>query len=347
MTNTSTEGRLPRNRRITEPFYPLTWKQALQDYQDGMLTPRGLIYCYFATHLRPGTEIQVEVDQLCALLKLHEATYYRAIGALKAKKKLNIKRGQMKVGMPEIPSLYAQSQSCEFDSQLSEFDSQLSEFDSQSCENGNGTKPIQDEPSRSCANVPNRSNRSLKQTIGTEEEVPPTHPVQTAIDREAIGTGSQDPLELKIESLSAPIKEAGIRPNKTIQTALAELLFTQDSAAAARTVENALSALREQEAKRTVRNPGGFFLAALRRSFTANGAKAEARQRRQADSPCFNQVSVVVNQALQQGDRDFALARLQQLWTEGYQDLVEELCLAWKRDWQFIITNQGVSNADS
>jgi hypothetical protein len=92
-------------------------------------------------------------------------------------------------------------------------------------------------------------------------------------------------------------------------------------------VENAISALQEQQGK--VRNPGGFFVAALKRQFTSNEAKRDARQ---SNSPDLNQVSASIDQALLRGDRAWAVGKLQALWNEGWKEEVEELCLL-RRDW--------------
>jgi hypothetical protein len=182
-----------KQRRIQNPFYPITWLQALQDYQDGILTPRGLIYCYFMTHLRLGTETQVDVDELCKLLKLGTATYYRAVGALKGKGRLNIRRGQMRVSVPEIQSLQALSQSRESDYQSRESDYQSRESDYQSRESdyqsresANGTEPSQDRDFLNCENVPNKSKQIFKFKNRT---VPPSHPVlKTLTERDLVQT---------------------------------------------------------------------------------------------------------------------------------------------------------------
>lgn len=287
------------SRRIDEPFYAVTWGQAQYDYQDGILTPRGLIYLYFRTHLKPGAETQINVDDLCETLGIHEATYYRAIGALKGRKRLNIRRGQMTVGIPEITAQYAQSQSCESNSQLCESNSQdcdsnsqICDSDSQSCENGNQVNALSVTVSRKSANVPNRST-DLKDL--NKQLVPPTHPVDPGIDKEGIGTDPpapntpiaqqwqpdewepQDPLEVEVATLLNVVREAGLNPNKTISKTIADLLLVQGSAAAATIVRNAVSALEEQQIKGKVRNPSGFLVSALRKGYTGNRHKQQVR----------------------------------------------------------------------
>lgn len=336
MTHETPEPSSPgKRRRITELFYPMTWQQALRDYQDGILTHRGLLFCYFVIHLRPGTEISVEVDKVCALLGIHTATYYRAIGALKSRGRLNIRRGRMIVGVPEIQPVFEVSQSsernsqvcekepqlsekdsqvCESPSQLSELNSQNSDPDSQPYENANRLNTLQSNDSRSSANVPKQTDQTFK----TNKQPEPTHhPVGcSGIDREAIDASSPGvsgdsvvPSTSILEELSGLIFEAGLKPNKTIQTTLVELISAKDPAAARQVVENALSALQEQQQQGQVRNPGGFLKTALQRGFTANQAKREARSRRQRQSPPdLIQVAFAVEQALANGDSAFALA---------------------------------------
>lgn len=359
MTNTSSNPHPSDSgkRRINAPFYPVTWEQAVQDYQDGILTPRGLIYCYFVVNFRPGTETQVDVDQLCGLLELGTATYYRAVGALKGKGRLNIRRGQMRVGIPEIGSLSAQSQSRELDYQSRELDYQMGEFDSQLREsdyqlresnshlreNENDLKPIQDEASLNRENVPNRSNKYLKE----QQTVPTPHPViKEGINSEGIGTNESDPLTCEIEELCTQIEAIGVRCNQTIQATLNTLLLSESSPRAAEILRNAVSSLQEQREQGMVRNPGGFIVAALRRNFTANQAKIKARvHREQPQPPDLTQISLAVDIALtQHSDRGFALSKLQQLWSEGWHDQVEEL-LMLRRDWGFSLTQGGVSDA--
>jgi hypothetical protein len=351
MTSTQPEPRPPdgatkQRKRIEDPFYPVTWKQAIQDYSDGILTPRGLIYCYFVTSLRPGTEKEIDVSELCSFLKIHEATYYRAIGALKAKGRLNIRRGKMTVGVPEIHTLQSFSLSCENDSHKCELTSQDCELNShkceltsQPCENGNEPKPSTDGVFRRNANVPNKQT-DLKDL--RNKTVPPNPPCFKGIDREGTGTSNTDPLTVDVEGLCRFLDNSGVRPNKTIQETIAVLILEAGSAVATRAVENAISALREQQQKGTVRNPGGFLNAALKRNYTANDAKREAREKRKERPPSLNEICVAIDQAIMRGDREFALDKLRQLWFEGWHDQVEELCILRKKDWGFSIIEEGV-----
>lgn len=331
-----------RRKRIESPFYALTWSQAQQDYLDGILTPRGLIYCYFATNVGPGRETDVDVDQLCSDLGVGRATYYRAVGSLKARGRLNIRQGHMIVGMPEIIPQSGLSQLRDREYQIRELEYQIRDEQYQIRESEkfeNELKPLQKEdfnPKPECTN-----NRSLNRSNKQRTEVPPIPPCSEDIDRRGVGTGSEDPLEADVERLSAFIQDNGIRPNKTIQTALAELLYRQGSAAAAQVVENAVSAVVEQLQLGNVRNPGGMLVAGLRRSFTANEAKRQARGQQPKDPPPnLTQLAIAIDQAVHRGDRNWALGRLRELWHD-WPDEIEELMIMRKRDWRFRIDANG------
>ncbi|MGI0488580.1 hypothetical protein ACN4EK_24485 [Pantanalinema rosaneae CENA516] len=211
--------------------------------------------------------------------------------------------------------------------------------------------------------VPNKENTLLKEQTGVS--TPTHHPVQTAIDKEVFGTAE----------LLERIQIAGVTPNKTIQKAIGDLQKKLTPPEVVQAVENAISALREQQAKGIVHNPGGFLVAALRRKFTANQAKRQARQRgKQASvgsspqtepltNPAFSttsdlsdlssspqssdclerepspdpiRVSLAIDQALLNHDREFALNKLRSLWTAGWHSVVEELLLL-RQEWGFRI----------
>lgn len=175
--------------------------------------------------------------------------------------------------------------------------------------------------------------------------VPTTHPVEN--EQKGIGTHALDLL----------IEKAGIPLNKTIKKIVATLENQLDAAAARQAVENAVSALQEQQQQGTIRNPGGFLVSALRGNFTANYAKREAKAKQgvtrdsATSSPTrstpldIHTVARAVDWALQQGDRLFALHKLQHFWKEGWKQEIEELCVLRKRDWHFQITVAGVSDA--
>ncbi|HEY9646851.1 MAG TPA: hypothetical protein V6C88_10795 [Chroococcidiopsis sp.] len=141
------------------------------------------------------------------------------------------------------------------------------------------------------------------------------------------------------------IAQAGISPNKTIQKTLVELQGQLSAAAARRAVENALSAFKEQQQLGNVRNPGGMLVAALRRGYTANTAKQQARQpspdNKPLSPPDLVRVAMAIEQALRRGDRPFALAKLQGLWQDGWPDATRELCHVLHPDWGFVVSSSG------
>jgi hypothetical protein len=152
------------------------------------------------------------------------------------------------------------------------------------------------------------------------------------------GNGSA-PLEIEIEELLQLLRNAGVEANKTIKKTIASLLFQKGSAATRQMVENSISSLKEQQKRGKVRNPGGFIVAALRRGFTSNEAKRDARERPQV--PDLVSVEYAIDQALVRGDRAWALGKLQGLWSEGWHDQVEWL-LQNRTDWLFEATAEGV-----
>lgn len=178
-------------------------------------------------------------------------------------------------------------------------------------------------------NVPNKEQTCLenKQTgTGT----PTRHPVCN--EQERIGT----PLPEMLRQVEA----AGICLNKTLRIEIQRLTDTVGEPAAAERLRNALSAFQEQQEQGSVRNPGGLFLAALRKAYTANRAKKHNREKR-PHPPNLTTVEIAIDQALMAGDRPFALAKLQQLWAEGWHSETEELCLI-RKDWGFKATAEGV-----
>ncbi|NJR63349.1 MAG: hypothetical protein HC769_33975 [Cyanobacteria bacterium CRU_2_1] len=205
------------------------------------------------------------------------------------------------------------------------------------------------------AECTNNRSTDLQNNRTVDPSLPPCF---EELDRKELGTGSQDLLEEEVSALLTLIQDSGIRTNGTIQQTIVSLVFQEGSAAARRLVENSVSAVVEQQKKGNCRNPGGMLVAGLRRGFTANGAKRDARERREPTAkpetevfgfpipdPNFNQVAAAIDQALLRGDRGFALGKLQNLWVQGFCDLVEELVITFKRDWQFRLTNQGVQDA--
>lgn len=338
MTDTPSNPVPPDSGKLRK-FFPLTPELA-KELRAIEHMPAGAwrLWSFLAT-LDPYGSDYLELPELVDILaecNISKATFYRAIALFHEHALFDLQPTKMYIlnlrGQRIVSKLRHPSQNCTPPSQNCN-------PQSQSCENQEATTPMP---------LSNERTNCSRKDLKNNRTVPPIPPCShKGINREESGTGGLDPLKQDIERLSALIDAVGVRPNKTIQTALAELMVQQGAVAATRAVENSLSALQEQREKGTVRNPGGFLIAALRRSFTANHAKREARERkRPPDPPSFNQVSAAVNEAIRRGDRAFALARLQQLWADGYHDLIEELCITWKRDWGFQLTNEGVSDGN-
>jgi hypothetical protein len=158
-------------------------------------------------------------------------------------------------------------------------------------------------------------------------KAPPTHPVPDKNEQEKIGT------------LLQPISESGIRINKTIQHAVAIATHQEGAAAAALRIQKALSAVKEQQDRGNCRNPGGMFVAAMRKGFTANEQKGTRKQ-----PPDLDRVAIAIDQALRVGDRAFARTKLQSLWAEGWHEELRELCYL-RKDWGFRLHQEGVTDA--
>jgi hypothetical protein len=367
MTDTTPLLALPEEKQSNDSIqaakpcrYRLTWEQARQDYEDGLLTPRGLIYYSVACRTK---RLKVNVPTYCKELKLHQSTYYRAIGALKARKRLNIEAPDGIVmelpdaenEAPEAESftVSALSQSCETSrasakplaaerepSQSCESNSQQSENLSQSCESQN-LKPAQGATFEN-AECTNRSLNTFKDQIGSSTDA------AEPLNRDELGTTAKtpNPYDSEIIELLTLATTNGIQTNATISRTIAELRLQHDAAAARKIVENAISAVAEQIQRHKCKNPGGYLNAALRRGFTANGAKqARRRDHPPMQPPALNYAAGVVNQAIAQGNRGAAIAYLQTLWDSGFCDLIEEMIHLFRRDWQLSLTSQGVRDA--
>jgi 2-hydroxychromene-2-carboxylate isomerase len=105
-------------------------------------------------------------------------------------------------------------------------------------------------------------------------------------------------------------------------------------------------------AEGSVTNPAGLFVSAVRRGFTANEAKRTAREREkerfeevQLTSRVYQPVvdlrsaEMSIDQALMQGDRGFAQAKLQALWDAGTNCQDIEDLLRLRSDWNFQCSN--------
>jgi hypothetical protein len=186
------------------------------------------------------------------------------------------------------------------------------------------------------------TNNNSGEFVKQQNTVPTPRPVENLNEQEGIGTCDRGILG----ALIGAIEDGDIPINKTIRREVLWLIQEQGEEETVRRVHNAISAVREQTKENKVRNPGGLLMQGLRSGFTANEEKRKAREKRQDSNrskplpPNLEQVSTSVDAALFSGDRPFALARIQQLWADGWLDLVRELCQL-RRDWGFVIGEDG------
>ena len=317
--------------------YRLTWEQALQDYEDGLITHRGLVYYSVATKAK---RLKVNVAAYCKELNIHKATYYRSIGALEARKRLYADAPDgMILSMPDLENedQEAESFTVSGESQLSDNPSQLSDNPKM--------KPAQ-EASFKNAECTNRDLKNLKETIGTHTVAP------SSLNSDGLGTklDPSNPYEAEIKELLMLATQAGIKTNGTISRTMAALRLQRSAADTPRAVENSVSAVVEQMRLGKCKNPSAMLNASLQRElkgqgFTANEAKRNAKGR--TEEPRLNEVALSISKALERHDRAWALGRLQQLWDDGYQDLIEEMLHLFKREWNFSLTAKGVRDACS
>jgi len=338
--------------------YRLTWEQALQDYEDGLITHRGLVYYSVATKAK---RLKVNVAAYCKELNIHKATYYRSIGALEARKRLYADAPDgMILSMPDLENedqeaesftVSGESQLSDNPSQLSDNPSQLSDNPSQLSDNPSQLsdnpkmKPAQ-EASFKNAECTNRDLKNLKETIGTHTVAP------SSLNSDGLGTklDPSNPYEAEIKELLMLATQAGIKTNGTISRTMAALRLQRSAADTPRAVENSVSAVVEQMRLGKCKNPSAMLNASLQRElkgqgFTANEAKRNAKGR--TEEPRLNEVALSISKALERHDRAWALGRLQQLWDDGYQDLIEEMLHLFKREWNFSLTAKGVRDACS
>jgi len=332
-------------------YYPLTSDEWLDVVKRLRKFPAAKDVLYYIRTLDPFGDrlIEIKVRELARTLGYDPSTISRALKFLDHEKYIDLDLISVRVRVRSKVRNILSSQNVAHTQQCCTHATALHTRNSVvHTQHLNDDSDLEPAPGASSGNgkCTNNKEQTLKENNKQTKQEPTPHPVDPDIDREGFGTGRQVGREADLTRLLELINAAGIRTNKTLQQTLARLNNKQGAAAALRAVENALSALQEQQAQGTVRNPGGFLNAALRGNFTANAAKRQAREHPKiTEPPPLNQVAAAVDQALLCGDRGFALAKLQSLWDEGYHDLLEELLYLFKRDWQFELTNQGVRDA--
>ena len=309
MINTPQTSGNPGNHYIGK-FYKLTPELAKELRALNMTASAWRLWSYLATFDPFGDEY-IELPELWEILaecNIGKTSFYKAIALfsehnlfdLQASKLyiLNL-RGQKIVRKRGIDSANAECQFENAESQFANAESSKSETPT--------TKEFQGLP-----NVPTEVKNNKKEQTGSCSSF------NKGLDEEIFDT----------------IKNAGVNPSKTIRETVASLIDNHSAAAAIAIVENAVSALREQQSIGKVRNASGFLLAALRGSYTANEAKVKARE----NPPCLQTISYSIDLAIQSGDRGFALDKLRQLWADGYHNDVKL--------WLVVHKNWGISKND-
>lgn len=325
MSDTAQNPVTPGTHSIGGKFYPLTPELSKELREIDMPASAWRLWSYLAT-FEPFGKDYLELPELAEILaqcNIGKTSFYSAIALFHEHDLFDLQPTKMYVLNLRGKGIVRKrgKDSGKANSQFGNAEFQF----------GNAESPKIETPDtqgfEEMQNVPNRSIRSKeKQNNGTDQE--------KDINKKEFGAG--------IEGLLQRLQEAGINPNKTIQETIASLNGNLSAADAVRAVENAISALKEQQKKGEVYNTGGFINSALKRNFTANHAKKDAREKRQERPPSLNEISIVIHEALRRDDREFALEKLQALWDEGHEDQVEELCIMFKRDWGFHLTHRGV-----
>ena len=297
----------PGNHYIGK-FYKLTPELAKELRALNMPASAWQLWSYLTTFDPFGDEY-VELPELWEILAecyISKPSFYRAIALFSEHNLFDLQPGKMHLlnlrGQKIVSNLRQPSQ--KRDSQYQKRDSQSQKRESSKSETPT-SKEFQDSP-----NVPTEVKNNKKEQTGSCSSF------NKGLD----------------EEIFDKIKNAGVNPSKTIRETVTSLIDNHSAAAAAAIVENAVSALREQQAVGKVRNASGFLLAALRGSYTANEAKVKAREK----PPCLQTISYSIDLAIQNGDRGFALDKLRQLWADGYHNDVK-LWLVVHKNWGFSI----------
>lgn len=116
-------------------YYKLSLAQAIQDYQDGILTATGLIYYAIGIYRKPGTKLKVaNIAEFCKLLKVSIPTFYRAIAKLQANSRIGWEAIKgLNIWLRDNPNVIPLNLPTS-DSQICNSDSQICNSDSQHCD---------------------------------------------------------------------------------------------------------------------------------------------------------------------------------------------------------------------
>ncbi len=285
--------------------------------------------------------LDVVVTDIGKALKLDKGTVSRALRRLAETKEIDL---EIKTARVRLISL---SQELSVDNVLStdnvddrETTSMIVRQPNGSVDNTSFSEPAP-EASFKDPECTNRSNKEFKRTIGTSTVAP------SSLNSDGLGTklDLSNPYETEVKALLMLATQAGIKTNGTHSRTIAALRLQRSAAETRLAVEKSVSAVAEQIKRGKCNNPSAMFNASLQRElngqgFTANEAKRNTKGR--TEEPSLNEVALSISKALERHDRAWALGRLQQLWDDGYQNLIEEMLHLFKREWGFSLTAQGV-----
>lgn len=324
-------------------FYPVTPELAKELRSlPGMHAGAWRLWSYLATRDPFGKDYQ-ELPELVDILKecrISKPTFYRAIALFSEHNLFDLQPTKM-----YFKNLRGQGIVSHMRQENHTRDKKSHGRDSQS----HGRESLNSEPAQEasfknaeCTNK--RSNKNLKETIGTHTVDP------SGLNSGELGTklDPSNPYEDELRTLLLLATQAGIKTNGTISRTITALRLQRSAADTRQAVENSVSAVVEQVSRGKCKDPSAMLNASLQRElngqgFTANEAKRNAKGRKV--EPSLNEVAGIVNEALAHGDRDRALDHLQELWATGYHNLIEEVLQLFRRNWGFSLTHNGVRDA--
>lgn len=319
-------------------YYPLTleeWKANVTS-----LKPAELKILYYLRTLNPFGDswIDLTVTDLAEELNLDKSTVSRALRRLASQKVVDLEIQTARIRLLSRAQVLPTDNSLPTDNFGDRHaTSAIATQQKLSVGNSPVSKPAQGKGSRKAKSTNNRSNLLNNKTIGTGTEADSLRSINSEAISTEISTEAETP-QSKATPLFQLITDSGLQINKTIEQAIAELQNSENAASAARSVENALSALTEQRKRGAVRNPGGFFVAALRRGFTPNEAKKQAKAR--TKPPDLLHLEMQIGAYLGGGHRNWALNKLQSEWEE-YPNLIKQL-VETRPHWGFKVSAKGV-----
>ncbi|MBL1177839.1 hypothetical protein [Pantanalinema sp. GBBB05] len=89
------------NKKRTPRHHRLTLETIVQDYREGLITPKGAVFYTISASAPPGYPITLSPQHLCKLFPISKSSYYNAIAALKLGKRLEfVADGTMQLWVP-------------------------------------------------------------------------------------------------------------------------------------------------------------------------------------------------------------------------------------------------------